>query len=40
MRQTRFNARTVLLILAEAMLLFGGMIIAVYMRLGTLDADS
>ena len=29
-----------LLILAEAMLLFGGMIVAVYVRLGTLDADS
>jgi sugar transferase (PEP-CTERM system associated) len=29
----------VLLILAEAMLLFGGLIIAVYVRLGTLDAD-
>lgn len=39
MRNTRLNARTVLLILAEAMLLFGGMIVAVYVRLGTLDAD-
>jgi sugar transferase (PEP-CTERM system associated) len=29
----------VLLILAEAMLLFGGMIVAVYLRLATLDAD-
>jgi sugar transferase (PEP-CTERM system associated) len=39
LKNTRFNARTVLLILAEAMLLFGGMIIAVYMRLATFDAD-
>jgi sugar transferase (PEP-CTERM system associated) len=38
-RGTRFNARTVLLILTEAMLLFAGIIVAVYMRLGTLDAD-
>jgi sugar transferase (PEP-CTERM system associated) len=36
---SRLNQRTVLLILAEAMLLFGGMISAVYLRLGTLDAD-
>ncbi len=39
MKSPRLNARTVLLILTEAMLMFGGMIIAVYVRLGTLDAD-
>ena len=33
----RFNARTLLLILAEAVLLFGGLVAAVYIRLG---ADS
>jgi sugar transferase (PEP-CTERM system associated) len=35
----RFNARTVLLILAEAGLLFGGLIVAVYLRLGVSDAE-
>lgn len=39
MRSPRLNARTVLLILTEAFLMFGGMIVAVYVRLGTLDAD-
>ncbi|MBV9209576.1 MAG: TIGR03013 family PEP-CTERM/XrtA system glycosyltransferase [Acidobacteria bacterium] len=39
MKSPRLNARTVLLILAEAMLMFVGMIVAVYVRLGTLDAD-
>src|SRR2546425_3675524 len=33
------NARTVLLLLAEALLLFGGMIIAVYLRLGIAEAE-
>ena len=39
MNPSRLNQRTVLLILAEAMLLFGGMIAAVYLRLGMLDAE-
>jgi len=36
---SRLNKRTVLLILAEAMLLFGGMVFAVYLRIGALDAE-
>jgi sugar transferase (PEP-CTERM system associated) len=36
---SRLNHRTVLLLLAEAMLLFGGMVVAVYLRLGALDAE-
>ncbi len=39
MRPPRFNARMVLLLLAEAMLLFGGLIVAVYLRLGAIDAE-
>ncbi|HMF54898.1 MAG TPA: exopolysaccharide biosynthesis polyprenyl glycosylphosphotransferase, partial [Pyrinomonadaceae bacterium] len=39
MRPARLNARTVLLILAEAFLLYGGMIAAVYLRLASFDAD-
>jgi sugar transferase (PEP-CTERM system associated) len=39
LRSTRLNARTVLLILAEATLLFGGIIVAVYLRLGAADAE-
>ena len=39
MRPRRFNARTVLLIFVEAMLLFGGLIVAVYVRLGAADAE-
>jgi sugar transferase (PEP-CTERM system associated) len=35
----RLNQRTVLLILAEAMLLFGGMVVAVYLRLGAADTE-
>jgi sugar transferase (PEP-CTERM system associated) len=35
----RFNTRTLLLLLAEAMLLFSSMIVAAYLRLGTADAD-
>ena len=35
----RLSERTVLLILAEAMLLFGGIIVAVYLRLGTADSE-
>jgi len=39
LRPARLNARTVLLILAEAFLLYGGMIAAVYLRLASFDAD-
>ncbi|HEX8708604.1 MAG TPA: TIGR03013 family XrtA/PEP-CTERM system glycosyltransferase [Pyrinomonadaceae bacterium] len=39
MRRGNQNARTILLILAEAMLLFGGLIVAVYLRLGAKDSD-
>jgi len=39
LRPRRFNARTVLLILVEAMLLFGGLVVAVYVRLGSADAE-
>jgi len=39
LKPSRFNARMVLLLLAEAMLLFGGLIVAVYVRLGTTDAE-
>ena len=39
MRPSRLNARTLLLILAEAFLLYGGMIVAVYLRLASFDAD-
>lgn len=35
----RLNERTLLLISAEAMLLFGGIIVAVYLRLGTVDSE-
>jgi sugar transferase (PEP-CTERM system associated) len=39
LKTRRLNARTVLLILAEAFLLFGGLIVAVYIRLGASDAE-
>ena len=39
MRANRLNARTILLIIVEAMLLFGGLIVAVYLRLGAADAE-
>jgi sugar transferase (PEP-CTERM system associated) len=39
LKPSRFNARMVLLLLAEAMLLFGGLIVAVYVRLGASDAE-
>src|SRR6185436_17664319 len=39
MKATRQNARTMLLLLVEAMLLFGGLVIAVYVRLGAVDAE-
>jgi sugar transferase (PEP-CTERM system associated) len=39
MKSSRLKARTLLLLLVEAMLLFGGLVIAVYLRLGALDAE-
>jgi sugar transferase (PEP-CTERM system associated) len=39
LRPRRLNARTILLILVEAMLLFGGLVVAVYVRLGSADAE-
>jgi sugar transferase (PEP-CTERM system associated) len=39
LKTRRLNARTILLLLAEAMLLFGGLIVAVYLRLGSADAE-
>jgi sugar transferase (PEP-CTERM system associated) len=39
-KAARVNARTVLLLLVEAMLLFGGIVIAVYVRLGAVEAEA
>src|SRR5207237_7276904 len=39
MNASRQKARTILLLLVEAMLLFGGLIVAVYLRLGAIDAE-
>ncbi|HWP53439.1 MAG TPA: TIGR03013 family XrtA/PEP-CTERM system glycosyltransferase [Pyrinomonadaceae bacterium] len=39
MKTSRLNARTILLLLVEAMLLFSGLIVAVYVRLGAIDAE-
>src|SRR5256886_3783098 len=39
MRSSRLKARTILLLFVEAMLLFGGLIVAVYVRMGTVDAE-
>jgi len=39
MKASRLNARTILLLLVEAMLLFSGLIVAVYVRLGAIDAE-
>ena len=39
MKTSRHNARTLLLLLVEANLLFGGLIVAVYVRLGAIDAE-
>src|SRR5436309_12907786 len=39
MNASRQKARTVLLLIVEGMLLFGGLIVAVYVRLAALDAD-
>ncbi|PYS82016.1 MAG: hypothetical protein DMF67_14450 [Acidobacteria bacterium] len=38
MAQTRFNVRTLLLIIAEALLIFWAMVAAAYLRLGWIDA--
>lgn len=39
MKSSRLKARTILLLLVEAMLLFGGVVIAVYVRMGSVDAE-
>ena len=39
MKPGRFNQRMLLLLLAEALLLFGGLVVAVYVRLGAIDAE-
>ena len=39
MKPARFNQRMLLLLLAEALLLFGGLVVAVYVRLGAIDAE-
>src|SRR5437879_870716 len=39
MKPSRHNARTILLLLVEAMLLFSGLTVAVYVRLGAIDAE-
>src|SRR5947208_11605384 len=39
MKSSRLQARTILLLLVEAMLLFGALIVAVYVRLGAVDAE-
>lgn len=39
MNSSRLKARTILLLLVEAMLIFGGLVIAVYVRMGAGDAE-
>jgi sugar transferase (PEP-CTERM system associated) len=39
MKSSRLKARTSLLVLVEAMLIFGGLVIAVYVRMGAVDAE-
>ena len=39
MNSSRLKARTILLLFVEAMLLFGGLVIAVYVRMGAVDAE-
>jgi len=39
MKNSRQNARTILLLLVEAMLLFSSLVVAVYVRLGAIDAE-
>jgi sugar transferase (PEP-CTERM system associated) len=40
MKSSRLKTRTLLLLLGEAMLLFGGVVIAVYVRLDAVDAEN
>jgi sugar transferase (PEP-CTERM system associated) len=39
MNSSRLKARTILLLLVEAMLLFGGLVVAVYVRMGVVDGE-
>ena len=39
MNSSRLKARTILLLVVEAMLIFGGLVIAVYVRMGVSDAE-
>ena len=39
MNSSRLKARTILLLLVEAMLLFGGLVIAVYVRMGAVEGE-
>ena len=39
MKTSRLKARTLLLLLVEAMLLFGGLVVAVYVRMGAIEAE-
>ena len=39
MKPSPFNVRMALLLSAEALLLFGGLIVSVYVRLGAVDAE-
>jgi sugar transferase (PEP-CTERM system associated) len=39
MKSSRLKARTILLLLVETMLLFGGLVIAVYARMGAVEAE-
>jgi sugar transferase (PEP-CTERM system associated) len=39
MKSSRLKARTILLLFVEAMLMFGGLVIAVYVRMGVGDAE-
>jgi sugar transferase (PEP-CTERM system associated) len=39
MRSSRLKTRTILLLFVEAMLLFGGLVTAVYVRMGAVDAE-
>jgi len=40
LKANRLNARTLLLLLVEALLLFSGMVVAVYVRLGEVDGEA
>jgi len=39
MKSSRLKARTILLVFVEAMLIFGGLVIAVYLRMGVVDGE-